>query len=147
MAGEASDIVDEGLTLVRLWEQRGITQLRPLAARLFRFGARLYRIRQPHFLPEYLLENLDVTCAPDAMPQIEEIHVIAAETQADADRDLRRTQHLTLYDPASMRQLETWRDLLAVAPRLAELRQKYFPAASLPSPTPAAPPAPGQSAT
>jgi hypothetical protein len=148
LAAEASDIVDDGLALVRLWEQRGVTQLRPLAARLFRFGAQLCRLNQPHFLPEYLLENLDVARAPDAMPQIEELHVVAAETIAEAVRNLQRAQqHLKLDDPASMRQLQTWRDLLAVVPRLAELRQKYFPALAPAAVTPAAPPAPGQSAT
>jgi hypothetical protein len=145
LAAEASDLVDDGLALVRLWESRGVTQLRPLAARLFRFGAHLCRINQPHFLPEYLLENLDLTRTPDAMPQIEELHIVAAETLAEAVRDLRRSQHLKLDDPASMRQLQTWRDLLAVAPRIAELRQSYFPRPATITPTTR--PVPGPPAT
>jgi hypothetical protein len=36
---EATDAVDDGLSLVRSWEQRGLTVFRPLAFDLFRFGA------------------------------------------------------------------------------------------------------------
>jgi hypothetical protein len=50
LADEAGDIVDDGLALVRQWEQRGLPHFRPLAARLYHFGAQLYRFHQPHFL-------------------------------------------------------------------------------------------------
>src|SRR4029450_5789439 len=39
---EATDAVDEGLGLVRRWEQKGVARFRALAYDLFRFGARVY---------------------------------------------------------------------------------------------------------
>jgi hypothetical protein len=56
---DATDLVDEGLSLVRYWEQRGLTHFRGLAADLFRFGARVYGGYQPHFLSEFVRENMD----------------------------------------------------------------------------------------
>jgi tetratricopeptide (TPR) repeat protein len=56
---EATDLSDEGLLLVRQWERRGIERFRNLAADLFRFGARVYAAYQPHFLREFINEQLD----------------------------------------------------------------------------------------
>ncbi|HEX4346783.1 MAG TPA: hypothetical protein VHZ73_04385 [Vicinamibacterales bacterium] len=56
---EATDFVDEGLSVVRHWEQQGPTPFRNIAADLFRFGARVYIHYQPHFLNEFVRENLD----------------------------------------------------------------------------------------
>src|SRR5690606_25640664 len=59
LADEAGEAMDGGLALVRHWESHGVTQHRELAARLYRLGAQLYLAHQPHFLAEFLLENLD----------------------------------------------------------------------------------------
>jgi tetratricopeptide (TPR) repeat protein len=56
---EATDAVDEGLALIRLWEQRGVSAFRAFAFDLFRFGARVYARYQPQFLEEFISENLD----------------------------------------------------------------------------------------
>jgi len=56
---EATDAVDEGLALVRRWEQKGVARFRTVAADLFRFGARVYLLYQPQFLEEFMNENLD----------------------------------------------------------------------------------------
>jgi len=56
---DATDAVDEGLALVRSWEQRGVEAFRALALDLFRFGARVYARYQPQFLDEFIAENLD----------------------------------------------------------------------------------------
>lgn len=56
---DATDLVDDGLTIVRTWEQQGETRLRRLAHDLFRFGARLYATFQPQFLDEFITENMD----------------------------------------------------------------------------------------
>jgi hypothetical protein len=62
---EATDIVDDGLDLVRHWEQKGIARFRDLAYDLFRFGARVYARYQPQFLNEFVLDNLDPSqCSP-----------------------------------------------------------------------------------
>ncbi len=104
IAREASDLVDDGLALARHWTARGAAQPRELALRLFRFGAQLYRFHQPHFLAEFLAENL---VTHDA-----ELVAIARETidaaLADAPRD---TAYLTVGDAASARHLRTAREL------------------------------------
>ena len=56
---EATDAVDDGLALVRSWEQRGGAWFRGLAFDLFRFGARVYARYQPQFLEEFIEDNLD----------------------------------------------------------------------------------------
>jgi hypothetical protein len=56
---DATDLADEGLGVVREWERRGVDRFRNLASDLFRFGARVYAYYQPHFLHEFLSEQLD----------------------------------------------------------------------------------------
>ncbi len=56
---EATDAVDDGLALVRSWEQRGGPWFRGLAFDLFRFGARVYARYQPQFLEEFIDDNLN----------------------------------------------------------------------------------------
>ena len=61
----ATDIVDDGLVLVRGWEQKGVARFRDLAYDLFRFGARVYGRYQPQFLNEFVFDNLDPSqCSP-----------------------------------------------------------------------------------
>lgn len=56
---QSSDLADDALSLVQLWEKRGITRFRGLAYDLFRFGARLYGTYQPHFLNEFIRDQID----------------------------------------------------------------------------------------
>jgi hypothetical protein len=56
---DATDVVDEGLALVRRWEQRGVSAFRAIGIELFRFGLQVYLVHQPQFLQEFLDENLD----------------------------------------------------------------------------------------
>jgi tetratricopeptide (TPR) repeat protein len=58
LASEASDLVDDGLTLTHGWESQGNKSLRPLAFSLFQLGIQLYGAHQPHFLGEFVLENV-----------------------------------------------------------------------------------------
>jgi len=55
----ATDAADDALNLAREWEQRGVTMFRALACDLFRFGARVYAVYQPHFLQEFVADNMD----------------------------------------------------------------------------------------
>jgi hypothetical protein len=57
---DATDAVDEGLALARLWERKGVTQFQGIACDLFRFGAAVYRRFQPQFFEEFARENADV---------------------------------------------------------------------------------------
>lgn len=110
LASEASDVIDDAMALIRHWTARGATGFQPLAERLFFYGTQLYRIHQPHFLPEFLAENLPVAGAG--------IRAIALEAidQVLAGRD--RTI-LTLGDPATERRLQLWSELEALRPQFS----------------------------
>jgi len=76
---DATDLVDEGLSLVRCWEQRGLTHFRGLAGDLFRFGARVYGGYQPHFLSEFVRENMDPRRSSRDYVESAEMARVAAE--------------------------------------------------------------------
>jgi hypothetical protein len=76
---EATDLADEGLGLVRKWEQRGVDRFRDLASDLFRFGGRVYAYYQPHFLQEFLSEQIDPLNSGDSYVQSREIQEAARE--------------------------------------------------------------------
>ncbi|MCD6050857.1 MAG: hypothetical protein K0Q55_2260 [Verrucomicrobia bacterium] len=54
---EATDLVDDGMEIVRHWHARGVRGFGPIANDLFRFGAKLYQVYQPHFVDEFVEEN------------------------------------------------------------------------------------------
>ena len=79
---EATDLADEGLALVRPWESVGTTRFRALAYDLFRFGARVYALYQPHFLDEFIDENMDPAHSSDAFVGSDEMQAAAREARA-----------------------------------------------------------------
>ncbi len=119
---EASDTVDAGLTLARHWETQGILYFRPIAIRLFRFGTQLYRFNQPHFLAEFILENLDPEISAGSLPVEGEFHTIAIEAITRSLDTMRRQPGLMFDHPDNDRRLQTWRDLKSAEARLAKLR-------------------------
>ncbi len=122
LADEAGEAADQGLALVRHWEFHGVKIFRPLAARLYRFGARLCLIHQPHFLAEFLLESLDPARAPGALAGDPELHAFAAEFIPHALATLRATSLVGLAPTQAQRLHEAVRDLESAQARLAELR-------------------------
>lgn len=54
---EATDAVDDGLAIARVWEERGVDQFRVVATDLVRFGIRVYQRYQPQFFDEFVSEN------------------------------------------------------------------------------------------
>jgi hypothetical protein len=76
---EATDAVDEGLALVRSWEQRGVDAFRPIAFDLFRFGARVYARYQPQFLDEFIAENMDPALSSAGYVESPEMQLAAHE--------------------------------------------------------------------
>jgi tetratricopeptide (TPR) repeat protein len=122
LASEASDAIDDGMALARLWETRGGAVFRPLALRLFRFGAQLYRLHQPHFLSEFLLENLDETGAANFSRDAEFI-AVAQEALALARADLDRPRIFHVGDARSEKLLSLSRELAAAEQRVGELRR------------------------
>jgi len=54
----ATDTVDDTLELIRFWEDKKVPNFRNIARRMFRLGTQLYAAQQPHFLAEFILENI-----------------------------------------------------------------------------------------
>lgn len=124
-ADEASDVVDDALALARRWEARGLPVFRPIAARLFRFGAQLYAAHLPDFLAEFVLEHLDPARSAGAMPGTQEFYLAAAEAISRARADLETRRTVFIDSPETTRLLERLRDLRAAEQRLAELHARH----------------------
>jgi hypothetical protein len=77
---EATDAVDDGLELVRAWEQRGVPYFRPFALDLFRFGARVYARYQPQFLDEFIADNMNA--AASSADYVESAEMVMAAHEA-----------------------------------------------------------------
>ena len=118
---EATDIADAGLELIRYWEHRGMQHLRPLAHRFFRLGEQLYRIRQPRFLTDFLLEQLDPERSQGALYQDAEMVAIARQSLAEAIAHAKAHDKWLLDSPESQQALETYNGYLEAQQRLAAL--------------------------
>jgi tetratricopeptide (TPR) repeat protein len=127
----ATDAADDGMKLARHWETRGESRFRDLARELFRFGARAYQMHQPHFLTEFLLENLDPIHS-DAFPVDPRMHATAGEAISDAVTEIQRDGFRSLNTPHFDRFLKTLRQFWVTQARLAELcRDNSFGAAQV----------------
>jgi hypothetical protein len=78
---EATDAVDDGLELIRGWEQQGGAWFRPLAFDLFRFGARVYARYQPQFLEEFIEDNMDPATSSPGYVESPEMMMAAQEAR------------------------------------------------------------------
>jgi tetratricopeptide (TPR) repeat protein len=127
---EATDAVDEGMALARFWQQHGEARLEIVSRELFRFGLIVYRVWQPHFLSEFILDHLDPTHSAGAPVQDESSHHLAVDAlwsaveavnaQAKSSTPERRDKLLALVE-----------DLQATETRLSELRIQHLqPSAS-----------------
>lgn len=115
LPGEGTDAIEDGLALTREFETRGNPTLRPLAARLFRLGAQIYRFHQPQFLAEFIVETLS-TAGLAADPEFRS----AADTAlAETLADLQRPQLFVAGTPDSDRRREIAQSLRAAQERLA----------------------------
>jgi len=111
LAREASDLVDDALALIRHWAARGETSFQPLAQRFFHYGTQLYRLHQPHFLAEFIQENIGLD---DRALRATALAAIDAALQ-DRPRD---GEFLTIGDPASERRRQAWQELSTLRTRL-----------------------------
>jgi hypothetical protein len=126
---EVTDTVDEGMALERLWEQRGLEGFRLMAVELFRFGVRVFFIRQPHFLAEFILECLDPERSPGAPVTSEEMHHLAGSVIWDAALNIeQRARGASMQERAAL--VEIVGDLHAADKRLQELREQYLGASA-----------------
>ena len=115
LANEATDAIEDGLALMRDYETRGNPTLRPLAARLFQLGAQIYRIHQPHFLAEFVLESL----ATPSLAADPAFRTVADAALADTLADLQRPQLFVAGTPDSDRRRDIAATLRSAQERLA----------------------------
>jgi len=119
--GEATDAVDDGMALARLWEERGVPAFKPIEGELFRFGALLYQQCQPQFLAEFVLENLDPQRSPAAAKASPQMMQVGMEALQRALQEMQKRGFGELGKPGMERTLETLADLRAASQRLSEV--------------------------
>ena len=121
---DTTDLVEDALAVERHWEQHGLDGLRPLACELFQLGLHVYRVCQPHFFADFLVESMDPEMSPGAP-------FTDSNFQAAAARALRQAVNETAQRAASStlepEQVEKQRRILETLRnadhRLAELQQ------------------------
>ena len=111
LAREASDLVDDALALVRGWTARGEHSFRPLADRFFHYGTQLYRQHQPHFLAEFIQENITDNDLQLRATAVASIDAVLQEPPGDGE-------FLTMGNPLSERRRQTWQELAVLRDRL-----------------------------
>lgn len=121
---EATDAVDHGMALARHWQARGETRFNAAMSDLFRFGCRAYQLHQPHFLTEFLLENLGPTPAEKAAPVDLALHASAVEALWQTLGALHRDSFRDLNTPKFEQTMELFRELRITKERLGTLQQR-----------------------
>jgi hypothetical protein len=54
---EATDLAEDGLSIIAAWEAKGTPRFRPIAVDLLRFGRAVYSRYQPQFVDEFIREH------------------------------------------------------------------------------------------
>lgn len=121
---EASDAVDTGMALTRHWEEAGASQFHGLARELFRFGARVYQVHQPHFLVEFLLETLDPAKSTGAHPTDQVMQAAAVEALWHALRGLQKEGFGQIGSAGFENVLARLGELRVAEGKLADLRRQ-----------------------
>jgi tetratricopeptide (TPR) repeat protein len=124
--GETTDAVDDGMALARHWRRAGESGLEDIEAELFRFGALIYRLCQPHFLTEFLLESLDPVRSPGAPVGEQAVHHIGTEALWSATVDLRAQQQADARPDVQSRLLSRLEEYQGAEKRLTELRLQHL---------------------
>jgi hypothetical protein len=79
MAATASDLAEDALKRLCVWEQRGLTQFRSFEVWFFHFGAVMYSDFQPQFLAEYLEDWMQSNALPAGFAVSPVVKKIATE--------------------------------------------------------------------
>lgn len=124
---ETTDAVDDGLALARHWYKHGVKSLQPLAQELFRFGLKVYQIWQPHFLSEYILDNLDPERSPGSPVDIHAMHHFATEAIWDAVIAINKHVKGAISTENRAALYETLKELQETETRLGVLREQHLP--------------------
>jgi tetratricopeptide (TPR) repeat protein len=127
LVARTGDVVDDGLSLARRWEAIGESQFRPLALRLFRFGTAYYRRYQPHFLADFILENIDAQHTSDAFVENSEFMTIANEALQLTRQELRTGYPVLMDAPDTKRRLQTLHGIDDALLRLGHLSSQSQP--------------------
>ncbi len=97
---KATDLVEDGLKVIRLWESRAATGLRPSAQHLFHLGCAFYCLQQPQFLPEFVNDYL----VPD--DQVMRRSALSTLDQATKNPDLPLAPPVAQAIQAKLRELQ-----------------------------------------
>lgn len=124
LLAEATDAVDRGLALARHWQACGETRFNRAMTDLFRFGCRAFQLHQPHFLTEFLLENLDPTKTDATFAQQLSLHECAAESLWHTLAAVHRDSFRQLNTPQLEKTLALFGELRVTRDRLAQLQQR-----------------------
>lgn len=123
--GDATDTVEEALEVERFWEQQGLTALRPLAADLFHLGLHVYRVCQPHFFADFLVESMDPEMSPGAPFDDPNFQAAAARSLQQAVNEVARRAASSSLEPGEMEKQQAILKTLKIADhRLAELQRQ-----------------------
>ncbi len=89
---EVTDLVEEGLELIRKFREKGgnLSALGGIASELFRCGAESYLRNQPQFLADYLLDYLDPSSVHPVLADDIESHEIAVTTLWNGAAEIQR---------------------------------------------------------
>lgn len=122
LVAEATDIIDEGLSIARHWQLRGEASVCAPARDLFCFGCHIYQIYQPHFLAEFILESVDPEKTKGALRVDHKIYQVATASIKSAVGEMLRGEFSSISTPAFHRTLDRLRDLRVAQNRLETLR-------------------------
>ncbi|WP_035603324.1 tetratricopeptide repeat protein [Haloferula sp. BvORR071] len=122
--GDCTDTVEDALSVERFWEQQGVTALRPLACDLFALGLHVYRVCQPHFFADFLVESMDPEMSPGAPFADQNFQAVAARALQQAVNEVaQRAASSTLEPEAMAKQQSILKTLKLADHRLAELQR------------------------
>jgi hypothetical protein len=123
--GDATDTVEDALAVERFWEQQGVTALRPLAYDLFELGLHVYRVCQPHFFADFLVESMDPDMSPGAPFDDARFQAAAARSLQQAVNEVARRAASSSLEPEVMEKQQAILKTLKIADhRLAELQRQ-----------------------
>lgn len=121
---DTTDTVEEGLAVERFWEQQGFDGLRPLACELFQIGLHVYRVCQPHFFADFLVESMDPEMSPGAPFGDPNFQAAAARALRQAvNETAQRATSSTLEPEKVEKQRRILQTLRNADQRLAELQK------------------------
>lgn len=124
--GDATDTVEEALAMERYWEQNGVEALRPLASDLFELGLHVYRVCQPHFFADFLIESMDPEMSPGAPFTDPRFQGAAARGLQAAVNEVAQRAASSTLEPAEMeKQQKILHMLKAADQRLSELQRAH----------------------